>query len=296
MATAARRRAPAFAALGVAAAIWATVLAIVATVDRPAVPVAAAFDLTVTCSLAVYLIAVRRGHLPRWVLTIVALAGAIAARVLLAGAHASIASAAVIEAFAIAMVVGRGGRVTELLTSELRVLGHAIAGWRAPRRDARTFTVHRANGWPLYAGVLVALTLVETPVVHVALVGFGHPTAAWIATALSLYGAIWFVGDALALRHGGVVVGADAIELRVGVRWRGRIARAAIARVERTTTAENSLDVSILTPNVILHLREPVTLHGLLGRRRTSCRIALSIDEPDRFIALLHLIVTRARA
>jgi len=119
------------------------------------------------------------------------------------------------------------------------------------------------------------------------LAGFGHPTAAWIATALSLYGAIWLVGDALALRHGGIVVGDDAIELRVGVRWRGRIPRAAIERIERAPATNDMLDVSILGANVVLHLREPVTLHGLLGRRRTGSRIALSVDEPDRLVTML---------
>ncbi|HEY1553923.1 MAG TPA: hypothetical protein VGF94_03760 [Kofleriaceae bacterium] len=278
----------ALAAFAAVATIWAIVLALVTHVDRPAVAVAGAIDLTATCSLAVYLLAVRRGHLPRWVLTAVALAGAIAARVLLARSHANVASAAAVEVLAIALVIARGGRVTGVLADELRVIGFAFAGWRAPRRDPHTFTVHRSGGWPLYAGVFVGLTLVEAPIVHLVLAAAGHPTAAWIATALSLYGALWLVGDVLALRHGGVTVGSDALELRLGVRWRGRIARATIERIERGTATAGIVDVSIVTSNVVVTLREPVTLRGLLGRRRTATRVALSIDEPDRFVAMLQ--------
>src|SRR5579863_10396999 len=179
----------ALAALGAVAVVWAVVMVMVAHVDKPAVPIAGAIDLTATCSLAVYFLAVRRGHLPRWVLTVVALAGAVMARVLLARSHANVASAVLVEGLAIALVVARGGRVTSVMLDELRVVGFAFAGWRAPRRDARTYTVHRTGGWPLFAGVLVGLTLLETPCAHLVLAAAGHPVAAWIATSLSLYGA-----------------------------------------------------------------------------------------------------------
>jgi hypothetical protein len=85
-----------------------------------------------------------------------------------------------------------------------------------------------------------------------------------------------------------VTVGSDALELRLGVRWRGRIARATIERIERGTATAGIVDVSIVTSNVVVTLREPVTLRGLLGRRRTATRVALSIDEPDRFVAMLQ--------
>jgi hypothetical protein len=257
---------------------------------------------------------VARRPLRRAVWLIVA-AAAIAARIRLAGSasHAALAVAVMIELAVIVVVVirirraRRGWRaarargaatidalhdalaatglprvVAGAIATELSIAGYALAGWRAPRHAA--FTVHRTNGWALYAGVFAALTLIETPVVHIALVGFGHPTAAWIVTALSLYGALWFVGDLHALRHGGVIVTPEALELRLGVRWRGRIPRTAIARVERGTATSKRVDFSILGANVVLTLRESCTLRGLLGRRRTVTEIALSIDDPDRFL------------
>src|SRR5438132_1457589 len=83
----------------------------------------------------------------------------------------------------------------------LAIVGYAVAGWRRPRPAATRFTA--TNGWSLYAGVFAFLCVVETPVVHLAL--HAWPTAAWIATALSLYSVVWLAGDAHALRHGGVV-------------------------------------------------------------------------------------------
>jgi hypothetical protein len=276
--------------LGAIVAIWAIVGALVMKLDRPAVAMAGAVDLTVTCSLVIYLGAVRPGHLPRWVMTLIAVAGALAARMLLARAPgaARVGLAAGLEAFALGMVFIRGSRATGVIATEARVLGYALTGWRAPRRGADTFTVHRASGWPLYAGVFVALTLLETGCMHLVLFAAGHPLAAWIATALSLYSALWLVGDALALRHGGIVVTRNTIELRVGVRWRGRIARTAIASVERGAAPPGALNASIIEANVVLRLVEPCTLDRLFGRKRSGNVVALSIDDPDRFIAALR--------
>jgi hypothetical protein len=317
-----RLNARALAAVLAIAAIWATVLAMYAATRRPAVAMAGAFDLTITSVLAIYLIAVRGGHLPRRALWLVIAAGLVVSRWLLAGAavttHAALGLALALELVAIAVVVVRIGRarrgwrtaraagasaisaldralaatglparIAAAIASELAVVAYALAGWRSPLRAPELFTVHRVNGWALYAGVFAALTLIEAPVLHLALAGFGHPAAAWVVSALSAYGALWFIGDLHALRHGGVVVYANAVELRLGIRWRGRIARDQIERVERGTAPDRGGDFSILGANVIVHLREPVTLHGLVGRRRTTSVVALSIDEPERFVAAL---------
>jgi hypothetical protein len=175
---------------------------------------------------------------------------------------------------------------------ELAIVGYAIAGWRRPRASATRFTA--TNGWSLYAGVFAFLCLVETPVVHVALrlasrsTTFGDTgalhawsTAAWIATALSLYSVVWLAGDAHALRHGGVIVGEDALELRLGVRWRGRIPWAQVASITRGSEAD--LDASILGANTVIRMHAPVTLRGPLGRMRTGASLALSLDDPDGF-------------
>lgn len=263
--------------------------ALVVRLDRPVVALAGAVDVTVTCSLVMYFGAVRRGHLPRWVMTVVAVVGAVLAKLLLARVHGAerIGVAVAIEAFALVMVVVRGSRVTGVFATEARIMAYALVGWRAPRRDARTFTVHRAVGWPLIIGVLVGLTIVETACMHLVLIAAGHATIAWVASALSLYSALWLVGDALAMRHGGVIVTDDALELRVGVRWRGRIPRAAIVSVERASLPPGALSCAVIEANVVVRLAEPCTLEKLFGRKRSASVIGLSIDEPDRFVAML---------
>ncbi len=299
------------ASLGIAAValIWAAAwLAILHAPPAAAgtVSLAAAFDFSVTASVALYLIAVRPGHLPRWTL------GATIAIGLAMGRHAP-AAAAALELVTVAWLAIRGrrayrawriarasgvaveaalveafvaarlpARVAAVLATEVALVSLLATGWRKPTSGA--FTVHRNSGWALYAGVLVFLVLVETAALHVVLAMYASAVVAWIATALSIYSALWFVGDVLALRHGGAIVGERALELRIGVRWRGTIPWRAIASVTGPG-ASRATDISILGANVVLELREPCELVGLLGRRRMATAIALSIDDREAFVS-----------
>ncbi len=305
---------------GAVALIWMIVWTMVLVTGAPVVAAAGAFDLTCTAGLAMYLLGVRPGRVSKRALTATVALGAVAARVLLArvgdATHAVIAAAITLELAAIALVVVRFRRartawrmapelatadrleaalratglpavVAGAIASELTVVRYAVAGWRRPR--AAMFTAHRANGWSLYAGTFVALTLVETPLVHVALSAFGHRGIAWVLTALSLYSALWFIGDLHALRHGGIAVTRDSLELRLGVRWRASIPRTDIvwaARCEGATS--KAVDFSILGANVVVRLAEPHEVRGLLGRRRVVRELALSVDEPEAFFAELR--------
>jgi hypothetical protein len=150
---------------------------------------------------------------------------------------------------------------------------------------AQRFTVH--GSWSLFAGVFVALTVVETPLVHWALASY--PIVAWTLSVLQVLTIVWLVRDARSLAQGGVYVSDDAIELRIGRRWRGTIPRAAIVGVERGDVASKRNSFAILGANVVLHLRERVTIHGPVGMQRVVDTVGLSLDEPDAFVRRVAL-------
>ena len=255
------------AAVGV---IWATAALVATHTSHPPIAIAAAFDLTVTAGLAMWWL---RGSFVWWPIS----GGLIIAKLV---THTTLPLISIaLEVGTLALLYARrktiARRVWPILGSELALLAHLGTGWRAPRGGA--FTMHRANGWPLFAGVLVVLTVVETAALHVAL----H---SWILTILSLYGALWFVGDALALRHGGLFVRADHVELRLGVRWAARIPLDAVWT--RGTTAEAR--ASVLEPNAVVTASAPIELTGLFGRTQSARSIAVSIDDFDGFVAALH--------
>jgi len=311
------------------AAVYATCFAILASPQlaaSPAVGAGVALDLTVTAAALVYLIAVRSQHLPPAAVGLVAIGGMIVAHRQLAGTPATSVVLAIGGAFEIGVVtlaavglwhirrdiasgraspldaleaaLGRAGlprRLTAFVATELALLGHVLLGWRAPRRGAGDFTVHVEKGWLLYAGTFAALAAVETVGLHVVV----HPHApvlAWVLTALSLYGVLWIVGDALALRRGGVRIADDGLRIEIGVRWRARLRWSQIAGVERVAgapaAAPDVVDASLLGANLVIQLSSPAPVAGPLGRRRSASRIALTVDDVDGVVAA---VTARAR-
>lgn len=292
------------------------------------IAVAASVDFVVTAGLALYLIAVRPARLPRSVLGGVLAIGFLFARLAL-GAAAGTGTLVMValmlaEVALVAMLVvraraarrawrdARGAgeprfeallaafgaarfprRLAAIAATEMVFIGAAIAGWRVPARPGR-FTVHRANGVSLYAGVLVFLILVEAAAVHVALAAYASPIVAWIATGSSAYMALWFLGDLNTLRRGGALIGADALGLEIGVRWRGRVPWSLVSAVEPIEAAPpDAIDASVLGANTIVRLRAPVRLHGIFGREREGTSIALSIDDRDAFVIAARAAMLR---
>ncbi len=296
---------------------------------QSAVAIGASIDFVVTAGIVMYVIAVRRAHLPKWVLGATLAIGFLFARVALGAAdggrvvtmalilcelvmvgmlvtrgrkarrawrEARIAGARVLEAMTSALIAARfPPRLASIAATEVTLLGAAITGWRRSARAPNVFTVHRIGGWPLYAGVLMFLIAVESIAVHIALAAWVSPLVAWIASATSAYTLLWLLGDVHSLRHSGATIGERDLELVVGVRWRGRVPWTDVTAIEEVSeTPSDAINASVLGANITVRLRATVRLHGVFGRVREGTAIALSIDEPEAFVAAARAAMLRA--
>ncbi len=318
MAAVIRARAPWWIACAAAlAAVYVAVFAVVGSARFARAPDAIAFaatvDLTVTATLVVWWLGVRRGALPWWVAVAtlswgVALARAhvphaplralvvaggalevvtvgwllVRIRRVIRGARAA-RDAGPIAALEAGFVAARiPARVAAIFASELGAVGLALTGWS--RRPRPGFAM-RSTGWLLYAGVFGFLIVVETAAAHIALVMW-KPVIAWISTISSAYALVWLAGDAHAIRLYPVAIAGDTLRVMIGVRWRAAIRLADITSVTEThSVPDGALSLALIEPTVLLTLRAPVEVVGLLGRRRRADRIALTIDDPRAFIA-----------
>ena len=129
------------------------------------------------------------------------------------------------------------------------------------------------------------LVIGETVATHL-LLAMWSPLAAWIATASSAYLLLWVIADTQAIRIYPVEISGAVLHVRLGVRWRAAIPRDQIASVtEIRAVPEGALDLALFEPTVLVTLRTPALLRGLLGKKRRGDRIALTIDDPKAFIA-----------
>lgn len=183
-------------------------------------------------------------------------------------------------------VLGKNA-AAEALAFEAAVLYYGLLAWRSPLPPAHgeRFTSYRRNGYTQVMIGLVMVMICEIFAGHVIAQRLWNPVAAWILTALGVYGVIWFLGDWQALRRRPIELGPEALELRVGLRWDVTIPYERIRCLRRlTATARKGpgLNVSVLgSPGFELELSEPVEAVGVYGRRKTADRIRLQADDPE---------------
>lgn len=180
--------------------------------------------------------------------------------------------------------------------AELSVFYYALFSWRA-RRDTipgyQTFTCEDASGYRLFATLLIVVLIFEGAPMHFLLLRWSH-VAAWISTALDLYGVLWVVAIARSVYLRPILVGADSVLLRAGFMWQVDVARRNIIAVRpvrgeappRRQPGYLSL-VIINEPQFVIELAEPVMARGLYKRPRSVSRIGVALDNPQMFAAAL---------
>lgn len=315
-----RARAPWWIACGAALAVlYAVVFAIVGSSMFARAPgvigLAATFDLTVSATLIVWWLGVRRGGM-RWWFAVATLSWGVAmarAHVPHAPLGALFVAGGVLEVATVGWIAVRLGRVIRgtraardagpigaleagllaarvparvaaIFATEVAAAWFTITGWF--RRPRAGFAM-RSTGWLLFAGVIGFLIVVETAAAHIALVMW-KPWIAWLSTVSSVYTLVWLAGDAQLIRLYPVAIANGALRICVGIRWRATVALADIASVtESRSVPDGALSLALFEPTVLVTLRAPVEVVGLLGRRRSADRIALTIDEPSAFIAAI---------
>lgn len=297
-------------------------------------------DLVVTTAACHWLLGVRLGGLPAWTVIPLAGAGLALSQLILPASVVErgllpLALAGVVEGALLLLValrirtVARGFRAERQRGAdgfaafeagllglgayaapaarwarlELELWYFALAGWLSKAHvpaGAAAFSHHREAGWSVIAGVLALLILIEGALVHLWLESAGFELLKWLLFAGHVYGLIWLLGDAQALRlrrtllHS-VALGAGSpqlvLDLRLGVRARARFALSEMAEVSTGTWDEarpNEQLLSVSGPanlRIAFHtdvqltpaLRAPVRLRALL----------VQVDEPARLAAAL---------
>jgi len=280
------------------------------------------FDLALSVPLLWWLFAVRTGRVANvTMIPIFVLGVAAAARIIPPAQHAFVDQlrylAAPLEVVTIALVLRRvaklrglgdegdvldridrasagifgTGRAARAVAFEIATFYYAVFGWR---RDAPPgFTVHRRNGWGVVVTVFIFLIGIESVAAHL-VVQLWSVKAAWILTALDLYGILWLLGDYQALRLRPTHIERDTLIVNYGLRWRMTIPLSSIEAIEpvRTEKAWNRkgvLKVAMLDePRLLVRLREPQTAFGLAGLTRTIDAVAILADDDAAFETTLR--------
>lgn len=185
---------------------------------------------------------------------------------------------------------------------ELEVWFFAFTGWLSKTRvpaGAAVFSHHREVGWSAIAAVLALLMVIEGALVHLWLDSAGFGLLKWLVFSAHVYGLIWLLGDAHALRlrrtllHSGPAgsgVG-PVLDVRVGLRARGRFALSEMAEVRAGTWDQAQPGEQLLRvsgpANLRIAFRADVELAPALRAPVRLRALLLQVDEPARLAAAL---------
>ena len=277
-------------------------------------------DLIVMVPLVYWFLAVRRGGWPLATVIPVVLLGILGSALMLPHHHGLLRN--LVETLAIPYEIGlvtwisvrtwravrRGGgdgdtlerlrsvagevlparRVAEAIAFEMAVLYYALFSWRGRAQEqpgTEAFTYHRKSGYGAMVFAILLMIAAEGIPTHILVLRWS-PVAAWILTFLTAYGTVWFLADWRATRLRPILLAADELRLRVGLRWTATIPRDRIAAVhkKRPPGSEPYLRASLPgTTPLWVELTEPVTAKGPYGIQKRARWISLNVDDPERF-------------
>lgn len=186
-------------------------------------------------------------------------------------------------------------KVNGIVVSEVATFYYLFFFWQKKREvypHQQQFTYHKNSGYVAIWAVFVFLMLLETVIFHLIAMRWSEAFA-WGLSALSIYGLVFFVADLTAIFKRPIVVDGGQLYLRIGLRWRVLIPIRVIEQVEEVKNWEGGekdlLKASLMgQPDVVLHLREPVLVKGLYGITKQVTKIAIQLDEVEKFKKALY--------
>lgn len=183
-------------------------------------------------------------------------------------------------------------RVAEAIAFEMAVLYYALLSWRRrPEEVKGAFTYHRKSGYGAIVFALLLMMAAEGIPAHILIVRWS-PVAAWVLTALTAYGVLFFLADWRAMRLRPILLDADGLRVRIGVRCTVTVPRERIAAIHRKRPPGSDPYIRASLPGPMplwLELTEPVTAKGPYGTEKRARWISLTVDDPEGFRQALEL-------
>lgn len=182
--------------------------------------------------------------------------------------------------------------VSRLVATEVAMFYYAIGSWRSephvPSGSTAIFHHVRSGHGGMVFGLLL-VTAAEALAVHFLLLDWNE-TAAWIVTILSVYGALWLIGDYRAAVLRPILINGDSLLIRAGLRYSAVIPVAQVRHLAKKAP-ENVPDalsmVFLGTPTHWISLSQAVTVEGPYGIRRSASVIGVAPDDISQFEQLI---------
>lgn len=180
-----------------------------------------------------------------------------------------------------------------MLASEITVLRFGLLCWLKGNNvphGAKQYSTYKQSGYAGMFGVLLFVMLIELIAVHLLLMHYSR-LAAYIVSALSLYGMLFLLADISAVLKSPVYVIEMHLLLRTGMRWRLYTDLDNIEVIVKLRgdfePQEGGFNGAIIKSSANLHIsfKQPVALSRLYRNTMMVTSVVLTVDDPDAFMA-----------
>lgn len=198
-----------------------------------------------------------------------------------------------VMASAIARRFGQGtmGRLMEF---EARVWFYSLFMRRAPTFDGEHFHTAKAGGNASNQLAWLFVIVFEIPLAHMLLHFVWSPTAAWVLTALTVWGLVYLLADYRATLVRPVSLEAGALHVRCGalssdavIPYADIVGVAHVPHPQRRLPGKRYFR-HLGEMNVEITLRQGTQLPRLLGGAKAASHVVLGVDDPDQFLLALR--------
>lgn len=191
------------------------------------------------------------------------------------------------------------GVTARLMEFEARVWYYGLLMRRPPKFEGEQhFMTAKAGGNASNQMAWIALMVIDIPLAHLLLHYIWSPTAAGVATALTVWGLLYLVADYRATLVRPVSLTGEALLVRCGALAADvAIPYAMIASVQRVPSPERRLKGKRYfrhqgEMNVEISLREGAALATLLGGAKPATHAVLGVDDPAGLVKALAARLT----
>jgi len=176
-------------------------------------------------------------------------------------------------------------------------LYYALAWKPKPHTQAgtRPFSMHERSGASVLMACMAVLSLVEAVPVHLPLAYKWSSTAAWVATGLSLWGAVRMTAMSRAFRLRPTLVDPDGLVVRNGLLFRLSIPADSIRSIGigADVPAGGQIIPKDTPAEVRIRFNQPLEAQLLLGFTKRIHVIGLSADDAAGFARALNDLAFR---
>lgn len=189
--------------------------------------------------------------------------------------------------------------IIHIICSEMIMFYYAFTSWRKqPKLTHSTFTLHQNSSFIALRIMLIHAIVIESIGIHWWLHNTS-PIVAIVLLILNIYGVILLLGDIQAVRLNPTLVTDEKLYVSLGLMKRMELEWSNVERIiHHTVELDEKItketidfiahDLEKVTPTVILELRKPTQAVLIMGFKKQYSRVAIRVDEPERFVKVIR--------